>query len=203
MKQGVGTLVLPNDERYVLCIHREIMERLENSAPNLRNGTSSVDAVGWVMLLKFADARYEGGFTADKFHGQGTWCGDNGQDTYTGGWFRNKKDGAGVLTSTVNGKYDGEWSKNNKQGNGKWTSIMGDNYNGQWELDMKHGDGEFVTTRGEKYSGQWRKDKRHEHGVWTGIHNDSYDGQWLDDFMHGQGKLILDGGEVTHGCMEV
>ena len=46
---------------------------------------------------------YEGDFMGNKFHGEGVWRGANGQDTYSGGWFRNKKDGPGVLTSTVNG----------------------------------------------------------------------------------------------------
>lgn len=83
--------------------------------------------------------RYEGAFTGNKFHGEGTWHGANGQDTYSGGWFRNKKDGAGILTSTVTGTYDGQWSKNQKHGEGKWSSNDGETYVGQWELDMKHG----------------------------------------------------------------
>jgi hypothetical protein len=93
---------------------------------------------------------------------------------YEGGWEKDRKVGAGVLTSRDGSVYDGNWfndtvserlwfsvqliDKSKKTGKGKFTSANGAVYEGEWIADQRQGSGIVNWPDGSCYSGSWSMD---------------------------------------------
>lgn len=93
--------------------------------------------------IQFKDGSfYEGeGINREPFvrHGKGTYVWQN-QDTYSGEWNQNKREGFGTFTSADTGDiYEGNWENDHRNGIGIKRFSDGGKYEGEWKNDKFHG----------------------------------------------------------------
>ena len=59
--------------------------------------------------------KYSGEFRADKFHGYGVYCGEDGT-VYAGDWYKGNRHGTAEMTKRNGDKFTGEFHQNQKSG---------------------------------------------------------------------------------------
>lgn len=108
-------------------------------------------------------------------------------DTYSGMWFRNKKQGQGTYTYKNGDVYTGEWKEDRKEGKGtfynpntqyqligrwkdgkltkgKWVLGDGTVYNGNFEYNRPTGYGIFTFPNGNQSEGIYEKKRKQQNG---------------------------------------
>ena len=105
---------------------------------------------------------YEGGFNADKLHGNGVLTKADGS-TYIGQFYYDKQQGVGILISTLR-----------------------DVYKGQILDGVKHGVGELLYADGSRHIGNFKNGKRHGKGIFKDAGGNQYYGHFIEEYMHGE-----------------
>lgn len=122
-----------------------------------------------IQYYKSGD-KYEGMWSLDKRHGQGTY------------WRMEAK--------KLRREYTGDWFEDKKHGRGTFFYKNGDRYDGYWVNGMPQGEGRMIYANENIYEGQWHEAKRNGYGVLTKRNGDHFEGHWVNDQREGQGSYF-------------
>eukprot|EP01124_Arcella_intermedia_P013534 TRINITY_DN19939_c0_g1_i1.p1 TRINITY_DN19939_c0_g1~~TRINITY_DN19939_c0_g1_i1.p1 ORF type:complete len:921 (+),score=252.59 TRINITY_DN19939_c0_g1_i1:23-2764(+) len=158
----------------------------------------------------YAEATYEGEWSEDLPHGNGTLSYTNGT-TYSGEWVNGRKIGQGKIVWPNGDSYVGSWNNDKMDGKGILSrknppsfyegdlkddlkngigtlKLKNYRYTGEWLNDLQHGKGE-ESTPDYVYTGFFRRGRKEGEGKWHNTDNTiNYEGQFLNDQFHGSGK---------------
>ena len=141
---------------------------------------------------------YEGSFTADLQHGEGTYTRGDGS-FYRGEWHMGKRHGFGHFRWPDGSEYRGYFKDDERHGFGKLQAANGNLYEGMWDCGRRTGLGRMKWEDGRKYDGEWKNDLRHGKG--TGFdpfgRGAEYEGEWEDGMKMGRGKLTIGKGVIA------
>ncbi len=143
-------------------------------------------------ILKIAPSgRYEGGFKAGQYHGEGA-C--EFPPILEGA--RNGKIGAVAVVSGR--RYKGSWKKGMMNGQGHLIVGNGDEYRGEFKGNLYHGKGRLVTRNGDIKEGNWQRGLLFSKGNIRLADGTRYEGVLKMGQYCGMGKLTFTGdrGEV-------
>ncbi|KAK3765840.1 hypothetical protein RRG08_026307 [Elysia crispata] len=133
-------------------------------------------------------AKYTGQFLNGEMHGHGIMTYHNG-NVYEGQWYKNKKQGFGILRTSDKAVYEGTFHGHVRDGEGTQTYdgsyqklSNGDRYEGYWVLDQRNGHGDLWCADGSHYCGNFTNDMFHGAGVMTHASGIVYRGDWINGF---------------------
>merc|ERR1719422_1105006 len=101
---------------------------------------------------------------------------------YEGQWYKNKKQGFGILRTGVRAVYEGSFTNHVRDGEGTQAYDNGDRFEGFWLMDMRHGHGELLCADGSHYVGNFLNDMFNGEGRMTHASGVVYQGQWKDGY---------------------
>ncbi|KAL4482244.1 hypothetical protein ABPG72_018025 [Tetrahymena utriculariae] len=173
------------------------------------------------VFINMIGERYEGGFSHDKFHGQGSYFDKDGNifigewfegqiqgkgmlyycntDLYDGYFFNGKRHGQGTLYFNKVEKYEGEWVQDQKEGYGKLKLLNNQKYEGYFKQGTFNGKGKFLYQDGSSYEGEWLNNQRHGYGEYSFQNGDRYLGNYLYDKKQGNGTYYYNTGSTYKG----
>ena len=170
-KQGQGTCIWPNGDKYV--------------------GAFADDTMSGTGTMYYADSgKYEGEWKNGMRNGTGKYIWSSG-NVYEGDFLNDMMHGQGTCTWTNGEKYEGQYVKNNRTGEGTYTWPNGDKYVGRFVDNMRSGKGTFYYENGARYEGGWKNDKKQGNGVFSWNNGDRYDGQFDNDLKNGYGNYFI------------
>ncbi|GMI50211.1 hypothetical protein ScalyP_jg4768 [Parmales sp. scaly parma] len=180
--QGMSRLFAGFDSRTGDKLHNSY---LGNWKKSMREGTG---VETWPGRMK-----YEGEFTADKYHGKGMLI--KGSTKYAGDFEKGEKSGYGFMVFSNNATYEGEWQNNRMEGWGEYILPDGARFEGGWEHGLKSGLGMFTQTNGERFDGNWKAGNKHGEGVFRWNNGKTRTGVWKDN------KLVQWTGNESFGVI--
>jgi len=128
-------------------------------------------------------------------HGEGEMVWSNG-DTYTGAFFKDCRQGHGVLTfssrdpsQTDGGEYVGDWKANQMHGSGTRRYPNSDVYMGEYVNGKRDGEGRFYYANGDLYWGDWKENQMHGNGRYYYLSGQRFEGTFTSSKRNGKGKL--------------
>jgi len=98
--------------------------------------------------------KYEGGFEANLFQGEGTYMWNDGR-RYEGQWHMNKMHGHGKYNFADGRSYEGQYKHGVKSGMGEYSWPDGRRYVGQIFQGTQHGQGVYLNAKGKRREGVW------------------------------------------------
>ncbi len=124
---------------------------------------------GFGIQVNPDDTKYEGEWSAGKYHGRGTlWIKKNKKvyaRQYVGDWADGSMDGEGIFYYENGEIYRGGWAKNRKNGSGRYDYSNGDSYFGEWINDLQDGLGTMNYANGNIFEGLWVKGNKEGPGL--------------------------------------
>ncbi|KAL4473882.1 hypothetical protein ABPG74_022746 [Tetrahymena malaccensis] len=146
------------------------------------------------VFINLLGERYEGGFSNDTFHGQGSYFYKDGA-IYIGEWFGGQIQGKGMLYYSNGDIYDGYFLNGKRHGKGTLYFNKEEKYEGEWVQDYKEGYGKLKLTNNQKYEGQFKSGTFNGKGKFFYQDGSSYEGEWLNNQRHGYGEYKFQNGD--------
>ena len=143
---------------------------------------------------------YDGGWREDKKNGIGTLF-DYG-DKYTGDFKDDKYCGNGTLCGKNGEIYECEFKDGKPDGLGRVTFINGDVYTGNFDQGKISGQVSIKYKNGDSYNGYYENDGKCGYGCFFANNGDSYEGNFLNNLYNGEGKLTKADGEIIKGIFK-
>ena len=143
---------------------------------------------------------YDGGWKDDKKYGIGTLF-DNG-DKYTGDFVDDKYNGNGTLCGKNGEIYECEFRDGKPHGLGRVTLVSGDIYIGNFENGKICDQVSIKYKNGESYDGYYKDNKKWGYGCFNFKNGDSYVGDFENDLFNGEGILTKSNGEIQKGIFK-
>ena len=143
---------------------------------------------------------YDGGWKDDKKYGIGTLF-DNG-DKYTGDFVDDKYNGNGTLCGKNGEIYECEFRDGKPHGLGRVTLVNGDIYIGNFENGKICDQVSIKYKNGESYDGYYKDNKKWGYGCFNFKNGDSYVGDFENDLFNGEGILTKSNGEIQKGIFK-
>ena len=143
---------------------------------------------------------YDGAWKDDKKNGVGTLF-DYG-DKYTGDFMDDKYCGNGTLCGKNGEIYECEFRDGKPNGFGRVTLVNGDVYTGAFENGKICGQVSIKYKNGDSYDGFYKDDKKCGYGCFISKSGESYEGDFADNLYNGEGKLTKNDGEVIKGIFK-
>ena len=143
---------------------------------------------------------YDGGWINDKKNGVGTLF-DNG-DKYTGDFVDDKYCGNGTLCGKNGEIYECEFREGKPNGIGRVTLVNGDVYTGIFVDGKICGQVSIKYKSGDCYDGYYKNDKKSGYGCLILNTGESYEGDFDNDLYNGEGKLTKADGEIIKGIFK-
>eukprot|EP01124_Arcella_intermedia_P013208 TRINITY_DN19627_c0_g1_i1.p1 TRINITY_DN19627_c0_g1~~TRINITY_DN19627_c0_g1_i1.p1 ORF type:complete len:942 (-),score=248.89 TRINITY_DN19627_c0_g1_i1:42-2687(-) len=141
---------------------------------------------------------YEGTFFKGRKEGEGVYTSSDGNVIYKGEWRNNLYHGLGKLTMNSSSYfYEGQFVDGRKEGQGKEMVNNQVVYEGEWENNLYEGKGVW-TGLNEKYIGTFHKGLRYGNGTYTS-NLFTYNGNWYRGRKEGHGMMIIDNGASYDG----
>lgn len=146
---------------------------------------------------------YKGEYKSGSKDGYGSIQYENG-DTYQGEWTQNMRHGEGTYHYIKLGiVYTGSWDKGLKSGQGSMKLIGGHVIHGHWVNDvLQDTQVNIVYAQGGDYNGDIKHVKRHGKGLMTYKCGCVYDGEWNEDMRQGIGIIIFTDRSFFEGRFE-
>jgi hypothetical protein len=139
---------------------------------------------------------YEGGFSFDAYHGNGTLTYPNG-DVYTGNFNKDWPEGPGKMIYKNGDIYEGGFSSYQKNGKGLMKFGTGGLYEGDFLNDQQHGKGKMVFANGNVYTGDFTNGNAHGNGILL-FGGNKADGKFENNQIV-KGKLTTKTGLIADG----
>ena len=127
-----------------------------------RNGAAN--SYGEMFFAEKKSYFYKGEWKDDEYHGYGEFHAE-GEYTYKGFHYKNKRSGYGTITYKDGRHYSGAWKDGYYDGFGKYTDKEGSSYEGRYKKGKREGDGKLTHFRGDKYIGKWENNRKHGDGI--------------------------------------
>ena len=143
---------------------------------------------------------YDGGWKDDKKYGIGTLF-DNG-DKYTGDFIDDKYNGNGTLCGKNGEIFECEFKDGKPHGLGRVTLVNGDVYIGNFENGKICDQVSIKYKNGESYDGYYKDEKKWGYGCFNFKNGDTYVGDFENDLFNGEGILTKSNGEVEKGVFK-
>ena len=143
---------------------------------------------------------YDGGWKDDKKYGIGTLF-DNG-DKYTGDFIDDKYNGNGTLCGKNGEIYECEFKDGKPHGLGRVTLVNGDVYIGNFENGKISEQVSIKYKNGESYDGYYKDEKKWGYGCYNFKNGDTYVGDFENDLFNGEGILTKTNGEIEKGIFK-
>ena len=143
---------------------------------------------------------YDGGWREDKKNGVGTLF-DYG-DKYTGDFKDDKYCGNGTLCGKNGEIYECEFKDGKPDGLGRVTLVNGDVYTGNFVKGKISGQVSIKYKNGDSYNGYYKNGCKCGYGCFFSNKGDSYEGNFLNDLYDGEGKLTKADGEIIKGIFK-
>ena len=143
---------------------------------------------------------YDGGWREDKKNGVGTLF-DYG-DKYTGDFKDDKYCGNGTLCGKNGEIYECEFKDGKPDGLGRVTLVNGDVYTGNFVKGKISGQVSIKYKNGDSYNGYYKNGCKCGYGCFFSNKGDSYEGNFLNDLYEGEGKLTKADGEIIKGIFK-
>ena len=143
---------------------------------------------------------YDGGWKDDKKYGIGTLF-DNG-DKYTGDFVDDKYNGNGTLCGKNGEIFECEFKNGKPHGLGRVTLVNGDVYIGNFEEGKICDQVSIKYKNGESYDGYYKDNKKWGYGCFNFKNGDTYVGDFENDLFNGEGILTKSNGEVQKGIFK-
>ena len=131
---------------------------------------------------------YEGSFSNDEKHGNGTCFlsdGSRGPLTMAGNWLRRVRcmvlGDVAMLSRNRGVKYVGEWHQDRMSGRGRFLFHNGDAFEGVFANGEAHGPGLLTFSDGHRYEGEFVDGKRKGRGMLSMRSGEVFVGTWLND----------------------
>jgi len=140
---GTGTLTLPNGDKYV----GEFMD-------GQRHGK------GEMVFAQGDYSVYQGSWSHDQMHGQGTLLFRDEKSRYAGAFVHGQRNGSGLFVYADGSRYEGKFKANQRSGKGVQQYANGDVFDGLWKNDQRSGLGTLTLKCGTKYNGTWVSDRK-------------------------------------------
>lgn len=132
---------------------------------------------------------YEGDFSADLRHGNGTLTNKTG--TFRGMFVDGEMLDDEAAVSYADGTtYHGCIKQLLKDGVGRERTPNKDVYDGEFRNDLRHGVGVLTQANGDVYQGQWHEGHPHGSGCMTYADGMVYEGRFSKGMKHGNGVLL-------------
>ena len=143
---------------------------------------------------------YDGGWKDDKKYGIGTLF-DNG-DKYTGDFVDDKYNGNGTLCGKNGEIFECEFKNGKPHGLGRVTLVNGDVYIGNFEEGKICDQVSIKYKNGESYDGYYKDNKKWGYGCFNFKNGDTYVGDFENDLFNGEGILTKSNGEIQKGIFK-
>ena len=143
---------------------------------------------------------YDGGWKDDKKYGIGTLF-DNG-DKYTGDFVDDKYNGNGTLCGKNGEIFECEFKDGKPEGLGRVTLVNGDVYIGNFENGKICDQVSIKYKNGESYDGYYKDNKKWGYGCFNFKNGDTYVGDFENDLFNGEGILTKSNGEIEKGIFK-
>ena len=143
---------------------------------------------------------YDGGWRNDKKYGVGTLF-DYG-DKYTGDFRDDKYCGNGTLCGKNGEIYECEFKNGKPDGIGRVTLVNGDVYTGTFVQGKICGQVSIKYKNGDSYDGYYKDDNKCGYGCFISKNGESYEGDFSNDLYNGEGKLTKSDGEIVKGIFK-
>ena len=143
---------------------------------------------------------YDGGWKDDKKYGIGTLF-DNG-DKYTGDFVDDKYNGNGTLCGKNGEIFECEFKEGKPDGLGRVTLVNGDVYIGNFVKGKICDQVSIKYKNGESYDGYYKDNKKWGYGCFNFKNGDTYVGDFENDLFNGEGILTKSNGEVQKGIFK-
>ena len=143
---------------------------------------------------------YDGSWRDDKKNGVGTLF-DYG-DKYTGDFVDDKYCGNGTLCGKNGEIYECEFRDGKQNGLGRVTLVNGDVYTGTFEDGKICGQVSIKYKNGDSYDGYYKDDKKSGYGCFISSSGESYEGDFNNDLYNGEGKLTKPDGNIIKGIFK-
>ena len=143
---------------------------------------------------------YDGGWKDDKKYGIGTLF-DNG-DKYTGDFVDDKYNGNGTLCGKNGEIFECEFKDGKPEGLGRVTLVNGDVYIGNFENGKICEQVSIKYKNGESYDGYYKDNKKWGYGCFNFKNGDTYVGDFENDLFNGEGILTKSNGEIEKGIFK-
>jgi len=143
---------------------------------------------------------YDGGWKDDKKYGIGTLF-DNG-DKYTGDFVDDKYNGNGTLCGKNGEIFECEFKDGKPDGLGRVTLVNGDVYIGNFVKGKICDQVSIKYKNGESYDGYYKDNKKWGYGCFNFKNGDTYVGDFENDLFNGEGILTKSNGEIQKGIFK-
>ena len=143
---------------------------------------------------------YDGAWRDDKKNGVGTLF--NYGDKYTGDFKDDKYCGNGTLCGKNGEIYECEFKDGKQDGLGRVTLVNGDVYTGTFEDGKICGQVSIKYKNGGSYNGYYKDDKKSGYGCQITNDGESYEGNFENNLYNGEGKLTKPDGEIIKGIFK-
>ena len=143
---------------------------------------------------------YDGGWREDKKYGVGTLY-DHG-DKYTGDFIDDKYCGNGTLCGKNGEIYECEFKNGKPDGIGRVTLVNGDVYTGTFVQGEILGQVSIKYKNGDSYDGYYKDNNKCGYGCFISKNGESYEGDFYNNLYHGEGKLTKADGEIVKGIFK-
>ena len=143
---------------------------------------------------------YDGGWKDDKKYGIGTLF-DNG-DKYTGDFVDDKYCGNGTLCGKNGEIFECEFKDGKPDGLGRVTLVNGDVYIGNFVNGKICDQVSIKYKNGESYDGYYKDNKKWGYGCFNFKNGDTYVGDFENDLFNGEGILTKTNGEIEKGIFK-
>ena len=143
---------------------------------------------------------YDGGWKDDKKYGIGTLF-DNG-DKYTGDFVDDKYNGNGTLCGKNGEIFECEFKDGKPDGLGRVTLVNGDVYIGNFVNGKICDQVSIKYKNGESYDGYYKDNKKWGYGCFNFKNGDTYVGDFENDLFNGEGILTKTNGEIEKGIFK-
>ena len=153
-----------------------------------------------ILSSKDDKYNYDGGWREDKKNGVGTLF-DYG-DKYTGDFKDDKYCGNGTLCGKNGEIYECEFKDGKPDGLGRVTLVNGDVYTGTFVQGKISGQVSIKYKNGESYNGYYENECKCGYGIFFANNGDSYEGDFLNNLYNGEGKLTKANGEIIKGIFK-
>ena len=143
---------------------------------------------------------YDGSWKDDKKYGIGTLF-DNG-DKYTGDFVDDKYNGNGTLCGKNGEIFECEFKDGKPDGLGRVTLVNGDVYIGNFVKGKICDQVSIKYKNGESYDGYYKDNKKWGYGCFNFKNGDTYVGDFENDLFNGEGILTKSNGEIQKGIFK-
>ena len=151
-----------------------------------------------ISRAKSIGIMYQGEWTDDKFHGQGTYLWADGSK-YEGSFVWGTIHGKGTFTTTPGCTYTGFFDKGLKHGRGTSNWTDGRSHNGMWSRGAMTGKGKQIWPNGVEYIGKFKNGALNGGGIMKWSTGMEFQGSFRDSRPYGKGTFIKTDGTRIDG----